>query len=108
MKLWLDDIRQVPDGWVWAKTADEALEILARGKVTHISFDHDLGDDDEGTGMTVAKWVEECAYFGTLPRLIWTIHSANPVGRKNIEAAMRSADVFWSIDEIDTRDRRDD
>jgi len=28
----------------------------------------------------------------------WEIHSANPVGRKNIEQAMKSAERFWNME----------
>lgn len=102
MKLWLDDVRLPPDGWDWKVTASEAIEALKTGKYTQISFDHDLGDphglENLGTGYEVAAWIEEQAYFGQIKRLIWKIHSANPVGRRNIEAAMINADKFWSSD----------
>ena len=32
MKLWLDDVRKPPEGWAWAKTADEAIELLEAGE----------------------------------------------------------------------------
>ena len=100
VKLWLDDIREVPEGWVWFKTAEEAIEALKSGLYTEISFDHDLGDefglDTLGTGYSVAVWIEEMAWLGQINRLRWHIHSANPVGRRNIEFAMRNADIFWN------------
>jgi hypothetical protein len=44
MKLWLDDVRLPPEGWVWAKSYDEAVEILSNldEELTDASLDHDL------------------------------------------------------------------
>ena len=97
IKLWLDDIRPMPEGFThWAKTADEAIELLRTGEVTEISFDHDLGPETAGTGYDVAKFIEEQAHLGKSKPVSWRIHSANPVGRTNIEAAMKSAERAWT------------
>ncbi|MBY0227710.1 MAG: hypothetical protein K2W96_00380 [Gemmataceae bacterium] len=94
MRLYLDDVRDMPPGFDHcARTAAEALDLLRTGRVAFLSFDHDLGTEE--TGYTVASWIERAAFDGTLPRLGWAVHSANPVGRANIEAAMRNADRFW-------------
>lgn len=107
VKLWLDDERdpKVPaiqnlfgaeGNEIWAKTAHVAINYLQQGNVVSISLDHDLGPPIAGTGMDVAKWIEEQAYYGTLPRLSWSVHSLNPIGKNNITLAMRKADEFWS------------
>lgn len=107
MKLWLDDERDprsdliqsdfgAEGDEIWAKTAHVAINYLKQGNVTSISLDHDLGPVSAGTGMDVAKWIEEQAFHGLLPQLSWSIHSLNSVGRKNMERAMRNADRFWS------------
>jgi hypothetical protein len=93
MKLYLDDVRPTP-AWFDARayTATEAIDMLKTGTVTFISFDHDLGEHENGTGYDVAVWIEEQAC--TVPGFIvpeYVVHSANPVGRTNIESAMRSA-----------------
>jgi hypothetical protein len=94
MRLYLDDLLDVPPGFdAVARTADEALALLAAGGVQFISLDHDLAT--EATGYTVAAWIERAAFDGTLAPLGWTVHSANPVGRRNIEAALTNADRFW-------------
>lgn len=101
INLWLDDVRDPAVHsphyeWVWVKTAQAAIAALETGVVERLSLDHDIGNEMEvGNGYMVAKFVEEAAYLGTLPRLTWTIHSANPVGRKNMEAALRNADRYW-------------
>ena len=94
-KLWIDDLREPPDeDWCWAKTSGVAISCLLIGPVTEISFDHDLGGDD--TTMSVAKLIEQRAHDGAKPPK-WRIHSANPVGRKNLEAALASADRLWDL-----------
>ena len=98
MKLWLDDMRPCPKGWAWAKTAPQAIALLARGEVTVVSFDHDLGNDMEGTGYDVLCWMEEAIeceqWYGPLPEIL--IHSANPVGRARMYAVKDVIERMWS------------
>lgn len=95
VSLWVDDERPMPDGFdLRAKTAELAIEILESGLAVHkISLDHDLGAF--GSGYDIAKWIEEQAYYGKLPRIAWNVHSANPVGRDRMTAALKNADKFW-------------
>lgn len=100
IKLWIDDVRTPPDEtWTWAKTAYEAIGIIIAHQIDEISFDHDLGkpyqDIQELTGYDIAKTIEDLVYLKSIPPLKWSIHSANPVGWKSIEAAMKSAERFW-------------
>lgn len=91
IKLWLDDIRPAPDGWVWAKTAIAAINILQTGEVTEISLDHDLGENVD-SGYDVACWIEKNVFSGNVQCPKWHVHSANPVGAARITMAMRSAE----------------
>lgn len=43
IRLWHDDVRRPPSGWVWARTNAQAKLILLRQEVFVISMDHDLG-----------------------------------------------------------------
>lgn len=38
---------------------DETIAFLEKGGVELISLDHDLGDDERGTGYDVLLWIEE-------------------------------------------------
>lgn len=88
MKLYLDDLRPAPPGWVRVYWPDEAIALLKSGEVTDLSLDHDLGDDQRGTGYDVLLWIEEAvAVDGFKPPKI-TIHSANPAAVKRMEAAL--------------------
>lgn len=94
MKVWLDDERPMPPEFdIWLRTADSAIRILRVGGITRISLDHDLGE--KLTGYDVAKFIEEAAYKKTLAPMEVTIHSANAVGRKNMEVAIRRANMYW-------------
>jgi hypothetical protein len=60
--------------------------MLESGLVTHISLDHDLGDDDNiGTGYDVVLWIEEQVVMGdfTPPKI--SVHSANPPAKKRMK-----------------------
>jgi hypothetical protein len=97
MKVFLDDVRECPEGWLLAKTAKEAIFYLITLGITEISLDHDLGTED--TGYTVAEYIERGAYEKTLPRLTWHLHTDNPVGRAKMQAALTRADKYWSENE---------
>lgn len=62
MKVYLDDERETPEGWVRVYWPEEAIELLKSGKVNELSLDHDLGDDEHGTGYDVVLWIEEAVY----------------------------------------------
>jgi hypothetical protein len=78
MKIYLDDLRSCPEGFVPAKNYEECINLLLTNEVTIISLDHDLGQGK--TGYDVAKFMVENNIF---PEKIY-IHSANPVGVDNI------------------------
>lgn len=43
MKVYVDDLRRLPDNtWTLARTNTEAIRLLATGYVTEISIDHDI------------------------------------------------------------------
>lgn len=88
MKVFLDDERATPDGWVRAYWPEEVIEFLKSGKVTELSLDHDLGDDEHGTGYTVLLWLEEeVALHGMKPPKI-QVHSANASAKQKMLAAI--------------------
>lgn len=95
MKIFLDDIRNAPDSsWIVIRDANKVLMdyIYEYVIIDEISFDHDLGLD-EPTGYDLLKEIERLAYEGFwygLKNCEFKIHSANPVGRKNMQAAIDS------------------
>jgi hypothetical protein len=95
LRLWLDDVREAPQGWIHVRTPDEAIDLLRTGEVEEISLDHDLGlatPEAERTGYDVLLWLEEklatSAWQFEVPEI--RVHSANPVGRRRMEQAIAS------------------
>jgi hypothetical protein len=89
MKVYLDDERATPEGWFRVYEPHQAIALLESGLVTHISLDHDLGDDDGiGTGNDVLVWIEEQVYTNNFdpPRIL--VHSANPSARQKMQAGI--------------------
>ena len=90
MKVFLDDLRTPPEGWTLVKWPDEAIALLKTGDVSIISLDHDLGDDERGTGNDVILWIEEAVVLGEFKPPIIKVHSANTSARNKMEAGIRS------------------
>ncbi|HAU4895364.1 TPA: hypothetical protein F3L08_16210 [Aeromonas hydrophila] len=94
MKLYLDDERETPAGWIRVFWPDEAIAWLKTEMVTEISLDHDLGDDGRGTGYDVILWMENevmTKYF--IPPKIH-IHSANVSARRKMELGIMAINSF--------------
>jgi hypothetical protein len=85
LKVFLDDERATPTGWVRTYWPDEVIVLLETGQVQELSLDHDLGDDSRGTGYDVILWIEEAvALRGFVsPRI--TVHSANPTAAARMQ-----------------------
>jgi hypothetical protein len=96
MQIFLDDdpVRDswVDDTWVIVRdTSDVILLGLEDEPIELLSLDHDLGDHTHD-GYYLMKHLEVLAHRGEWDRIPqrFEIHSANPVGRKNMQAAIDS------------------
>ena len=94
MKVFLDDERIPSEDWVLVRWPEEAIDLLKTGKVSEISLDHDLGDDDHGTGNDVILWIEEQVATNRFNPPMITVHSANSSARKKMEAGIKSINRF--------------
>ncbi|MFL6658149.1 MAG: cyclic-phosphate processing receiver domain-containing protein [Massilia sp.] len=97
MKVYLDDERATPDGWVRAYWPDEVIALLETGQVRELSLDHDLGDDVRGTGYDVVLWVEEAVALRGFIAPAMFVHSANSSARDKMLAGIRA------IEKLSTR-----
>lgn len=96
-KVYLDDCRPGPASspitdeslhdthddwmeWVVVRGVDNLKFMLERGMVSDLSLDHDLGSHQD-TGYQLCLWMAETGNWPT--GHIW-VHSANPVGAKNM------------------------
>lgn len=90
MRIYLDDERKTPKGWVRAFWPQEVIQLLKTKNVTEISLDHDLGNDERGTGYHVILWIEEAVFNnGFIPPDI-KVHSANSSARIKMEAGINN------------------
>lgn len=110
IKLWHDDVRPAPEGWLWARTNEDARKILREQEVVEISLDHDLGLHDvdvpdpaldpdgfidavagrgqsSETGLDLVVWMVE---NNKVPKRV-TIHSWNPDGARYMAARLNRA-----------------
>ncbi len=90
MKIYLDDERPTLDGWQRCRRQEEVIDLLKAGGVTHLSLDHDLGDDTHGTGYDVVLWIEEQVATTDFEPTEIVVHSANVSARAKMEAGIRS------------------
>ncbi len=95
--LYLDDLRTPPKKTKWDCVARNTREAIAyfdsEGCPDYISFDHDLGEK-EPTGFDLAKLMvnrDLDSNYGFIPAVFrFHVHSANPVGRVNIQSLLDS------------------
>ena len=89
-RMFIDDIRSPPPGdWIVVRSSNEALAYIRNnGMPSFISFDHDLGGDD--TTMVFLRLLVNTVWNGSDIPPDYKVHSANPVGSKNITAFMDS------------------
>ena len=87
LKIWVDDVRPAPEGYVWLKSVNEVKEyladpyILCNYEIKLIDLDHDAGDyaKDGGDYIRILDYLELVGYSGDL-----RIHSMNAVGKMNM------------------------
>ncbi|TLM97805.1 MAG: hypothetical protein FDZ75_03770, partial [Actinobacteria bacterium] len=58
MKLFVDDCRPAPEGWVLAESYTRAIEILSEGGVEELSLDHDLSAYEDESGTDITYWMK--------------------------------------------------
>ena len=87
LKIWVDDVRPAPEGYIWLKSVNEVKKYLANPhilcnyEIKLIDLDHDAGDyaKDGGDYIKILDYLEMVGYNGNL-----RIHSMNPVGVQNM------------------------
>ena len=88
MKIWIDDVRPAPEGYIWIKTVNFALMFISTfdKKIELIDVDHDAGDCAVygGDYIKILDWLEKTGRNYPI-----RIHSMNPVGRENMRAIIQ-------------------
>ena len=90
MKLYVDDTRLCPDGWVLARTYEEALELLRAGQVTHLDLDWNLGQGRDRTGLSILHWLGTAVRSRQIPLPDISVETADAGARQQmLELARR-------------------
>ena len=91
VKIWVDDYRPVPDGYVWAHSVDEAISGIITCEqlgiiIDLIDTDHDAGDYAKygGDYIKLLEWLEKTGRNYPI-----RIHTMNPVGAENMRRIIR-------------------
>ena len=94
MKIWIDDVRPVPAGYIGTKSVNETIALIEKAEsdgieIDLLDLDHDLGDyaSDGGDAIKILDYLAEREAFYPVQ-----IHTANPVGRANME---RTINRYW-------------
>ena len=97
MKLWIDDIRPAPEGYVWKKSVNSCLKFIGVA-LTFVStweepglfldIDHDAGEYavDGGDYVKILDALEKANL--SMPISVH-IHSQNPVGVENMRRIIK-------------------
>ena len=88
MKLWIDDIRPAPNGFIWCKSVNQA-------KTAIIAYEHQYScdnilidlDNNAADYFKILDWLEEKNIVDT--GYFFKIHSKNPVGIMKMENIIR-------------------
>lgn len=86
MKLWIDDVRPAPEGYVWHRTVNSAITYIRcfESDIELISMDHDAGDYGPPDYIRILDWLEETGRNYPIH-----IHSANAVGVENMRRIIK-------------------
>ena len=91
MKIWVDDVRPAPEGYIWCKSVLRAMTRIRAAEETNktielIDIDHDAGDYvfEGGDYIKLLDWLEETGRNYPI-----RIHSMNPVGVQNMRAIIQ-------------------
>lgn len=94
MKIWVDDIRPAPDGYIWCKSTNETIKqinIAVKNDIIIdvIDIDHDSGDfyPEGGDYIRVLNYLEQ-----KMLKIPIRIHSMNPVGVENMRRIIKRND----------------
>lgn len=97
-RIYLDDVRNPQtEGFTVLRSYQEFVDyVLMFGCPSYVSFDHDLGNDIP-SGYDCLKWLidHDLQSQGFIPDdFEINVHSANPVGKENIEKLWSSYKTF--------------
>jgi hypothetical protein len=96
MKIYLDDLRGPPAGWIKVTHPDEVISYILQGEAEVIDLDYHLGKDWKFTGLTVLKWLQNEILEGRTPTVVpeILIHTGDLQAMEEMEG-IRSRIYEW-------------
>lgn len=83
MKIWVDDVRPAPDGYVWCNSVNETIRLIqgTNEEIEILDIDYDAGSYayDGNDYIKILDWLEETGRNYPIH-----IHSMNVVGVENM------------------------
>ncbi len=99
INVYLDDLRDCPDGFVVARTVEAAIELFNNHQVHILSLDNDMGTREDGTlCLAGSDLVNHICEHGLRADIIY-IHTDNPVERGYMHRGLLAAQHRGFIDE---------
>jgi hypothetical protein len=96
LKVYLDDARETPVGWVRTYTVEETIGLLRDYQVVALDLDHHLGADTDENGEDVLHWLEEqVRTSGFRPPEVILSHTGNVEARPRMDATAERIHNLW-------------
>lgn len=104
IKIYLDDKRTTPDGYIRIFWPNDIYSFLTTVpfKIEEISLDHDLGNDEIGTGYDIVTLIEEWVYLENYLPPVLKVHSDNSSAKAKMLNGIKNINEKVAIDK-DTR-----
>jgi hypothetical protein len=103
IKIFLDDERfPVDDTWIIFRSTDQAILFIKNNNFpTHLSLDHDLGDNVK-TGFDFVKELIELMLDKNISPvgIDFYVHSQNPIGKENMIRYWKSFNNFYGENKL--------
>ena len=87
IRIWLDDVRPAPEGYIHCRSVNMAKKIISHAEeenqaIEVLDLDHDLGEYsiDGGDGIKLLDWLESRQKYYHIK-----LHTMNPVGLRNMQ-----------------------
>ena len=96
MKIFLDDLREPPPGWLKVTHPNEVIDFIRRGEAEIVDLDYHLGNDRQYTGLTVLEWLQKEIGEDRIPALVPEIgiHTDDQYAKAKMEV-IRSRIYKW-------------
>ena len=96
MKIWVDDTRPIPEGYIGFDNVNAALRYITNNlhSIELLDLDHDMGGNFGGDCIRIMDELERLCrrdprFRGAVEKIKFKFHSANPVGVQNMRAVLQ-------------------